>query len=379
MKTTRRFQLVALAALSAALLASCGGGGGLFSDRIEVTRVVVAGDSLADAGTFGYKFTVQNGSAPAAGYPIFPQLVAQEFDVDTQCNFYVYNGTTFVQNSQAGCSNYAVGGGRIFNPASNGGGASPFSIPFQLATAATVVGTYGTKDLVLVDGGGNDAADLATAFLSSADPANDPGYQAFLQQQMSASTMNDALAQPNGAVVAGAVYMRNLADTYANAINTSVISKGAGHVAVLNMPDITLTPRFQAVLAQIAQANGAAAATQVQAAIRQWIGSFNNQLNARLGSDARIALVNFNADFTDEVNNPAKYGVTNVRDSACTVAGIADISQCTDAALDANRPAGAPVGWWQTYAFSDGFHPTPLGHRLLADTVFRALEAEGWL
>jgi phospholipase/lecithinase/hemolysin len=383
MNITRRVHLAALAALSAALIAACGGGGG-FSNRVEFTRVVVAGDSLADVGTFGYKFTVQNSAAPAAGFPIYPQLVAQEYGIAAQCNFFAFNGTTFVQNTQVGCTNYAIGGGRIVNTAAQGGATSPFSIPLQLATAASVVGTYGAKDLVIVDGGGNDAADLVGAFLGATDAAGAAAYQDFLLQQIDATTLAATLAQPNGAVVAAGLYMRNLADTYYTAISTNVIAKGARHVAVLNMPDVTLTPRFQAVLAQVAQANGggaagAQAAAQLQAVIRQWIESFNARLAARIGNDTRIALVQFNADFTDEVNNPAKYGVTNVRDSACTVAGISEIRLCTTAALDANRPAGAPVGWWQTYAFSDGFHPTPLGHRLLADTVFRALEEAGWL
>ena len=379
MKVTRRFHLAALAAVTAALVAACGGGSGFFDDRIEVTRVVVAGDSLADVGTFGYKFTVQNAAAPAAGFPIFPQLVAQEFGVDSQCNYFAFNGTTFVKNTETGCSNYAIGGGRIVNTAAQGGATSPLSIPFQLATAATVVGTYGTKDLVVVDGGGNDAADLVTAFLGATDAAGAAAYQGFLLQQIDQATLDATLAKPNGPALAGGLYMRNLADTYADAINTSVLAKGAGHVAVLNMPDISLTPTFQAVLAQVAEAAGAEAAAQLQATIRQWIGSFNSQLNARLGSDNRVALVNFNADFTDEIVNPAKYGITNVRDAACTVAGISDVRLCTTTALDGNRPTGAAAGWWQTYAFSDGFHPTPMGHRLLADTVLRALEAEGWL
>ena len=47
------------------------------------------------------------------------------------------------------------------------------------------------------------------------------------------------------------------------------------------------------------------------------------------------------------------------------------------AALDA-LPGKAP-GWWKSYAFSDGFHPTPFGHQLLAASVSRALARAGWL
>jgi lysophospholipase L1-like esterase len=44
-------------------------------------------------------------------------------------------------------------------------------------------------------------------------------------------------------------------------------------------------------------------------------------------------------------------------------------------------PAGATGGanWWQTYAFSDGFHPTPLGYQLLSQLVAKSLASAGWL
>jgi len=44
-------------------------------------------------------------------------------------------------------------------------------------------------------------------------------------------------------------------------------------------------------------------------------------------------------------------------------------------------PAGATGGanWWQTYAFSDGFHPTPYGYQLLGQLVAKSLATAGWL
>ena len=56
-----------------------------------------------------------------------------------------------------------------------------------------------------------------------------------------------------------------------------------------------------------------------------------------------------------------------------------------------SKPAGAsgkplttPETSWCTatahnVAFSDGFHPTPYGHRLLAASISRALARAGWL
>jgi phospholipase/lecithinase/hemolysin len=355
--------------------------------------VVVAGDSLADVGTFGFKFTVQNAASPSTGFPIYPQIIAQNFGIENQCNFYRFTGTTFVQNPTAGCTNYAIGAGRVVNPASQGGAAGPQSIPLQLATAATVAGgAWTATDLIVVDGGGNDAADLVGAYLGAAGGgAGLAAYQQFLLQQIDPATLGATLSQPNGGALAAGLYMQKVADTYYNAIKASTLDKGATHVAVLNAPDITLTPRFRAVLGGVAQASGggsagATAAASLQGAIQQWIGAFNTQLKTRVGGDARIALVDFYADFSDEVANPAAYGLTNATAAACPVTGTDSsglpaytFPTCTSAALDAAPPTGAAAGWWQTWAFSDGFHPTPFGHRLLAASISRALARAGWL
>lgn len=381
------------AACAAALLAACGGGGDAAGPKVAIARVFVAGDSLADAGTFGFKFTVQDSANPTAGFPIFPQIIAQDYGVASQCNFYKFTGSTFIPNPTAGCTDFAIGAGRVVNLASQGGAAGPQSIPLQLATAASVVGgTYTATDLIIVDGGGNDAADLVSAYLGAArGGAGALAFQAFLAQQVDAATLGATLVQPNGGALAAGLYMQKLADTYYNAIKANTLDKGATHVAILNAPDVTLTPRLQQVLAGVSAASGggtagATAAATLQGAVQQWINAFNAQLKARVGGDPRVALVDFYADFTDEVTNPAAYGLTNATKPACPITGTDSsglpsytFQTCTSAALDAAPPAGATAGWWQTYAFSDSFHPTPFGHRLLASSVSRALARAGWL
>jgi outer membrane lipase/esterase len=389
MRITRRVQLAASACMVALLLAACGGGSG---GGAPIQRVVVAGDSLADVGTFGMKFTVQNAAAPAAGFPIYPQLVAREYGINSQCNFYVFTGASFAPNSTAGCTNYAIAGGRVVIPAAEGGSASPLSIPTQLATAGANVGSYGRRDMLIVDGGGNDAADLVGSFLGAAGGgAGAVAYRSFLLQQIDAPTLDALLAQPNGGGQAAGLYMQRLANTFYAAIKTHALDRGARFVVVLNMPDITLTPRFRAVLAGVAAANGggaagAAAAAQLKGAIQQWIRAFNTQLATRIGSDDRVVLVDFFAEFTAQVANPDDFGLTNATDAACPVVGVDaqglpryDFPTCTSAALNAAPPAGASAGWWTTFAFSDGFHPTPRGHQLLADAIERALRGAGWL
>ena len=153
--TKLRFR--ALVALASLFVAACGGGGNDASTRVQITSVKVMGDSLADSGTFGIKFTVQGAQSF-----IYPERIATNYSVSTLCPFYLFNGATFVANPTVGCTNYAVGGGRINNYSAP---TAPLSIPQQLATAGTVAGTYKATDLLVIDGGGNDAGDLVGAYL----------------------------------------------------------------------------------------------------------------------------------------------------------------------------------------------------------------------
>jgi outer membrane lipase/esterase len=277
----------------------------------------------------------------------------------------------------------------VFNPASNGGAVAPFDIKTQLATAAQVNGSYKEGDLILVDGGGNDFADLVGAYLGAGTPAGAAAFQGFLLQQLTPAEVQGIFASNPAAtapVVAAGAYATKLADTYYNSIKVNTLDKGANRVAVLNAPDVLLTPRFQAVLGGVAAQAGAATSAALAGATRGWISAFNNQLRTRIGSDSRVALVDFYADFTDQVNNPASYGLVNATQAVCPVVGVDggglpayDFPTCTSTALNARAPAGMGAGWYDQYAFSDGFHPTPYGHKLLAAGVSRALARAGFL
>jgi outer membrane lipase/esterase len=375
-----------LTALVALVMVGCGGNSSL-PPKASINNVYVMGDSLADAGTFGIKFTVQDAGNPN-GFPIWPQIVASNFGLNAlgQCNFFSLNFDGSVRAApNPACTNFAIGGGRVFAKASDGGPTSPLNVGVQMATKASL-GGYTPTDLVLIDGGGNDAADLVGAYLgASSGAAGVAAYQAFLLQQLAPATVGTLLSVPNtGPAQAAGAYMQALADTFYGQIRTQVLDRGATHVAILNMPDITLTPRFRMVLAGVTQQAGADAAQALHAAIRQWIGAFNAKLQANIGTDSRVALVDFYTDFTDEVTNPANYALSNATDAACPVTGVGSdglpsytFPTCSSSALDA-LPGRTP-GWWKSYAFSDGFHPTPLGHNLLAASVSRALARAGWL
>ena len=288
-----QFRLTLAATATALLLVACGGG------DPAITSVKVMGDSLADSGTFGLKFTVQGSAATGAGStPIWPELVADDVsDAPALCAYNRVNPITSSVTVQAGCTNYAVGGGRINNFSNP---QDPRSITLQLQQAAQVHGSYKSSDLLLVDGGGNDAADLAGAFIGATSEQGLATYRALLISLLPAATVDGLFGQVNGPAMAGGAYMQALANRFHDAIKTQALDKGASKIVVLNVPDVTLTPRFQSVLGAITQQAGAAQALQVQGLIQQWIGAFNAQLASRFAGNTKVAIVDFYATLTDE-------------------------------------------------------------------------------
>lgn len=394
-----KWKLALLTTAAAAILVGCGGGGAdSTSQRAGITSVKVMGDSLSDSGvfkglpTYGRMFSVQDSASEPN--TVWTERIAAILGTPQLCNFFKFTGATFVPNPVAGCTSFAVGGGRInnINP-QTGAGNSPFSITYQLQVASAA-GNYKSSDLLLVDGGGNDAADLVGAYLAAATDGG-ASYASMTGTLIPMTTLGPMLAAgPSGLAQAGGVYMVALADKFYDSIKTSALDKGAEKVAVLNMPGITNTPRFQMVLDSISRAygggaTGAAARGQSEALFKSWVEAFNARLAAKVAGDKRVVLVDFYTAFNDQIANPAQYGLTNVKTPACPISGLGsdglptyNFQTCTAAALSAmTPPAGATGGtnWWQTYAFSDGFHPTPLGYQLLSQLVAKSLATAGWL
>ncbi len=383
--------LTRIAAASAALLGSllvAGCGGGATADTtppIQISSVKVFGDSIQDSGTFGYKFTVQS-----SDNLIYAERIAANYG-QTLCNFFVFTGTTFAPNTaKTGCTNYAIGGGRI-TYTGTGGAANPLTIGTQMATYAAT-GSFTATDLVIIDGGGNDAADLVGAYLTI--PRDSAAtYRALLGTLLTPTQIGTGLA--GGATTTAALggdYMKALADKFYASIKTNVLDKGATRVVLLNIPDITFTPRFQMVLDSVAVANGggtagATARAAAQATFQGWMTAYNAQLAAKVGTDERVVLVDFYKAFQDQVATPAQFGLTNVKTPACPATGMGSdglptytFQTCTAMALSAAPPAGVTgADWWKTYAFSDGFHPTPYGHQLTQQLIAKSLATKGWL
>lgn len=368
-----------------AVLAACGGGDDdPVVTKVPVTSLRVMGDSLADVGTYGFKFTIQ-------GNDIYAERVAQSYGLGKGCNFFAFTGTTFAANPTAGCTNYAIGNS-VINPASNGyAAADPRGLAVQLATA-TAAANFAAGDLLLVDGGANDASALVGAYLAAATDGG-ASYLALLGTVLTPAQV--AAAAGGGAAglaTAGGLYMAALADKFAAMLQTGALDKGAQRIALLNVPGITSTPRFQRVLDDIALASGGGTAgatvrAQSEDLFRGWVVAFNTQLATKFSGNGKVAIVDVYTAINSEVANPAQYNLSNVTTPACPSTGTGtdglptySFPTCTDASLAAAPPAGVTgTDWYKTYAFSDGFHPSPLGHQLLAADITKALTAAGWL
>lgn len=390
----KRWNWIALAAGCAMVLASCGGGsdGADTAPKTSVSSVKVFGDSLTDSGAFGYKFTIQS-SDPVNPFLIFPERVAASFGFSSLCSFFNFNGTTFIANST--CTNYAVGGGRVNNltnvdAPSN---AVPFSIPYQMAAGSA---SLAANDLVIIDGGSNDLADITGAFLGvTTSPTGLATYKAALDTLLGSGTAAVVIGTPTSTslATAGGAYAQALARTLVTAINTNVLAKGVRRVVVVNSVDFTTTPRFQAILAGIAAAGGSAQSAAVQGMVQAWIQAFNAALTEGL-TGTGVQVFDFYTEGSRIIKDEAQYGLTNITTPACpkvtggvdTVTGQASLNYATTVAAcnSASMSASIPVGetspdWWKSYAFSDNFHPTPRLHQLIAQSISVQLARAGWL
>jgi len=376
----KHFKTTLLVAATSALVTACGGGTGPTADttpKVTISSVKVFGDSLQDSGTFGYKFTVQTGASAV----VYPERVAAAYG-QTLCPYYApTSADSFVPSPTTGCTNFAIGGG-VINPASV---ANPTTneknIRLQLAEAAAKFGSYSASDLLIIDGGANDAAALIGAYLNI---PNDGGasYVGLLGTLQVQPTGNTAAAL--GA--AGATYMTALADAFYASIQAQALGKGATHIVLMNVPGITHTPRFQMVLAAVGAASGATAAAQSAALFDGWVQAFNTELAAKFAGESRVVLVDFYSNFNSEIATPAQYSLTNVTTPACPITGqdssglpTYTFPTCTATALSAAPPSGVTdPNWWKSYGFADSFHPTPYGHQLVAQLISRSLAQQGW-
>ena len=389
----KQWKWAAVAASCAVVLAGCGGAsdGSNVTPKTITPSVKVFGDSIMDSGTFSCKFTVQSADA-ANPFLIFPEIVAANFGAPKLCSFFNFNGTTFLPKTS--CSSFAVGGGRINNLTNTSapGNDNPFSITYQMAVGSA---TLAPTDLVIIDGGGNDLADLTGAYLGATTPAGIATYMGMLGTLLPAATVSAIIGTPTPTSLgtAAGAYAQQIGATMAASIKANVVAKGVSKVVVVNSTDITTTPRFQIVLAAVAAAGGTTQRDQVQGAVRAWTQALNAKLAADLAG-TNVQIFDLYAEGAKITATPAQFGLTNITTPACpkvaggldSATGQASLSQpatvvaCNSASMSASIPVGeTSANWWKGYAFSDNFHPTPALHQLIGQSINLQLAKAGWL
>ena len=379
-------------ALGLLALAACGGVENT-TQTASPPRIVAFGDSLNDTGAFGVKAVTQGSKPTGAGSnPVLTTAVATGLGAAEPCAYYRTNGAGGFTNT-SGCTGFAIGGGKVNNPAAP---TSPLSIPVQLSTAATVIGTYQATDLVLIDAAGNDAADLIGAFLTMQQTGNPSQFIALTSSILGPSVAQQVAAAPTTAPAQiGTAYMAALATRLHGAIKASVLDKGAQKVVVVGQVRVAATPRLNIVLTGLERSLGAAGpATRAQltALFNDWVSAFNINLEALAAGDSRVLVFNGYQLMGQMIANPSAYGLTNVVDASCPPVGvdpatgpIYNLATCTEAAAAAwvgsgtSPITGKPLGGdWRNYLFSDNFHPTPKAYTIVGDAIAAAVKARGW-
>lgn len=343
----------ALACAALALLAGCGGG----DDRVQVQSVTVFGDSLSDVGTYAAatgdpanpgKFTVNPGK-------VWSENVAAHFGLTVTPNRSLTLDATASGVASAGTgtatviggNGYAEGGARVaMLPSESGIGNNQLVAPVRdqvkryLQTHAT---GFGPNELVLVTGGGNDIYAQFSAVCWHTDDNNLGAGN---------TTLDIATAQISAAAQAEVTLVQQIR------------ANGGKLIVVLSQGNPIVSPFARYYGSDAYQATGCytpVPASQTAA----WTAQFNQIVRNGVANLPEVVYVDQQVPWGNALANPASYGLTNLTDPACTVSSAAF---CTMSTLKA---AGAD----QTYFWSDAFHPTPRGHKILSDYVLTQLQS----
>lgn len=401
MKSIRTWMMTAL---GCALMAACGGGdqtvpgsgspSGAPTTKGNFTSIVSFGDSLSDLGTyspatsvttnaqppyFGGKFTTNNGSTGTVWVENLAatlQLMITPAQMGFAGSSVACPVALQVPSLAATCTGYGQGGARITNPngighTTSSGAPAALTVPVvtQIQNHLAKVTTFKATDLILVWAGANDVFTQFQTFAASA---------AAIQAEAAAGhiSADEANRQLFRAQTAAQDEMKKAAQELTGYIRSQILAKGGKYVAVLNLPDISLTP-FGAS-PQVAPARSVLIAL---------VDTFNLWLRDGL-TDQPVQIIDQNAASKTLYANPSTYGIVNNTVPACDATKIAAITgnQVTDgSSLFCNATPGAPYNGLRTGAdvntwfFADSVHPTTGGHKLFSDGITARLQAFGWI
>lgn len=370
----RNFHNLILCASAAALLAACGGGSNS-STKVSFRSMVNFGDSLSDVGTYkvgtvaalgGGMYNVNSATAKN-----WTQVLAPQLGVSTPCPYQTgldgsaAQGFSVPVTYNTSCQSYAQGGSRVTNPVGPGnkllGGSNAIlgqtTVPLvtQMAThLALVGGAYSGTELVTVMAGGNDAIIQTATYTGTVAAAAAGGAAAAASAATTAAT-------------AAVTAMSTAGTELATLVKNQIVAKGANYVVVVNLPNLAQTPYG---------ALNEAGLPGTKTVIDNMVKAFNTALSNGLVGVINVRIVDAYARSTDQVINPAQYGLSNVTSPAC------DLTSPTPNALGSSlvcNTSNVIAGDVSKYLFADQVHPTPYGYELLAQAVASTLTAAGWL
>ena len=381
----------AASVVAALMIAGCGGSrhdAPVVPGRFAA--MVSFGDSLSDVGSYavgtvrklgGGKYTVNGPDAKN-----WTELIAARLNLAAPCpartglDGDATLGFRVAVTDHPECTNYAQGGARVTDPigpgnkALGGGNALVGQLTNPLIDQinrhlVVTGGSFKGTELVTVFAGGNDVfanltplADRAGAAGSDAGraAAAAPGATSEIVRAASAAATL-AYTQANAAAVVAA--MATAATQLGGYVNNLVLAKGATHVAVVNLPDASLSPFGQAL------------DPAYRAIVEDMVTTFNATLQATLGASSRLLYVDAYSTSRAQFAAPAQYGLKNVTRPACDLSPAKNILSSALVCTNDNLEADANP----TDAYADTVHPTPYGYRLLADLVAAEMTKRGWL
>lgn len=221
-------------------------------------------------------------------------------------------------------------------------------------------------------------AALVAAMSQAGNSTNPMSYSSAITSATTAAVTAGNLAAAQYITNTGAPYAIGQMVAAAAELSASVnnmISKGAKRVVVTNLPDVSLTPYALSTI------NGSDNSTQ-QLVLAMTM-AFNERLRADLTGLPNVLFVDVFTENQRQIANPAQFGLTNVTGMACNLdypnnmfATEGVPSSGSSLVCNTNNLI---AGNTSRYLFADSVHPTPYGHKLLAQLVTKELVLAGWL
>lgn len=390
-----------VSAFTAALLVACGGSeptipgsedpAGAPTAKGTFTALVTFGDSLSDIGTYAPATSLTgNGQAPYFGGKFTANSTTAKVWVENLATTMglvvtpaeVGFATTSVKCPAAAvpalagtCTAYGQGGSRVtdvngIGHTSGTGQPAALTVPIktQIANHLTRFTSFKTSDLIIVWAGNNDVFAQFGAFVAKATAIQTDAAAGRITADQANQRLFTAQTDAQYAMKAAAQELTAY-------IRSEILAKGGRYVAVMTLPDSSLTP-FGSTLPATAKP-----------VLSGLVDTFNLWLRDGLGGQP-VRIIDQNAPGKDVYANPARYGLTNNTVPTCDPAKISAITggAVTDgSSLFCNSTPGAPYNGLRTGAdvntwqFADSVHPTPGGHKVISDYVTQQLRSFGWI